>query len=85
MDPLNIPSRVSYQLDWVNADKPFALTDVQHQFTGHFFPTQAHMAWTAERADGFRFVSDAAETSTAVFAETGTVRNGLYFRSASED
>ena len=75
-----MPARVSYTLEWVDPGRRFSLTDIQHQFTGEFVPTQAHMEWSAQRADGFRFVSDPAATSTAVFAETGTVRNGEFFR-----
>jgi hypothetical protein len=85
MTPLYIPATVSYSVEWINPGKRFSLTNTDHHFTGEFVTTQARMAWSAHRDDGFRFVSDPAGTSTSVFAETGEVRNGVFFNTSAGD
>ena len=76
---------MSFDIDWVEAGERFTVTNTEHQFTAEFEPSQARMSWSAHRADGFRFVSDPASTSTTVFAEAGHVRNGVFFNSSDGD
>jgi hypothetical protein len=52
--------------------------DSDRRFRGRFLENNATLAWSASRA-GFKFVSDAASSSTSVFAELARESNGLFF------
>ncbi len=52
--------------------------DQQNEFDLHAIEDSATIRWSARRKD-FKFVSDPANTSTTVFAEIGSERNGEFF------
>jgi hypothetical protein len=43
------------------------------------------MEWSAHRADGFKYVSNAAKKSTSTFSEIGHDRNGVFFAEDSNE
>ena len=63
---------------WSGVTKRVHLRDEQNHFVGNFIEDTASMAWSAEE-EGFKFVSDPADTSTSIFAEIGSERNGVFF------
>jgi hypothetical protein len=74
-----VPASVTYELRLrgpIAAD--MMVTDAANGFRGRFLANAATLSWSASRA-GFKFVSDAADTSKSVFAELGRESNGLFF------
>ncbi len=74
----SVPATVSFVVRWHDEIKRYFLRDVTNRFLGHFVQTDASIRWSA-REEGFRFVSDPADTSTASFAVLGFERNGKFF------
>ena len=79
LSPASVPASLSLDIDWSGP-----VTDRTHMndptigFAGEFVLSQATMTWSAENADGFRFVSNPAGTRS-VFAQLGHMRNGVFF------
>jgi hypothetical protein len=86
MNPVNIPATVSFKLDWLGPiTNRVTLINTEHRFRGTFLTNHARMEWSAHRADGFKFVSDSASTSTSVFSEIGRDRNGVFFSQSPDE
>ena len=74
-----VPAEVSYELRWAGPiSRDIMVQDSDRLFRGRFLENKATLTWSASRA-GFKFVSDAANTSTSVFAELARESNGLFF------
>jgi hypothetical protein len=54
-----------------------SVLDTDNGFRGLFKENQATLSWSASQT-GFSFVSDAANTSTTVFAQLGREANGIF-------
>jgi hypothetical protein len=76
---LAVPAGVSYELRWSGPiTREASVRDPDHGFRGLFKENTATLSWSAALA-GFKFVSDAASTSTSVFAQLGRESNGIFF------
>jgi hypothetical protein len=74
-----IPAAVSYELRWSGPiSREVSVRDPDQGFRGLFKENNVSLAWSASRA-GFKFVSDAANTSKSVFAQLGRESNGIFF------
>jgi len=73
-----ILASVSFELRWSGVSKRVHTRDATNHFVGDYIEDTATIHWEAEE-DGFHFVSDPAHTSTTVFAEIGSERNGAFF------
>jgi hypothetical protein len=79
LNPPFVQATVSFDFRWSGP-----VTDRSHVsdptvgFAGEFVLSQATMTWSAATADGFRFVSHPAGTTSA-FAQLGHMRNGVFF------
>ncbi len=74
-----VPAAITYELEWSGPiTRDVSVRDADHGFRGRFLENQASLSWSASQA-GFRFVSDAANTSTSVFAQLGREHNGVFF------
>jgi hypothetical protein len=74
-----VPAAVTYEVIWgVPSKRVVSVADKAHGFRGSFVENTASLAWSASQP-GFKFVSDAANASTSVFAQLGRERNGLFF------
>lgn len=73
-----IPASVSFELRWSGVTKRVHLRDETNHFVGDYIEDMATLRWSAKE-EGFHFVSDPANTSTTVFAEIGSERNGVFF------
>jgi hypothetical protein len=74
-----VPAAVTYEAIWSGPiSRDISVQDSDHGFRGQFRENTASLAWSASQ-DGFKFVSDAAQTSTSVFAQLGRERNGIFF------
>jgi len=74
----SIHADVSFHIRWSGVKKRVKTSDETNQFVGNYIEDTATMAWSAQE-EGFKFVSDPADTSTTVFAEIGRERNGVFF------
>ena len=74
----SIPADASFNIHWSGVTKRVHLHDQQNHFDAHVIEDTATLAWSAEE-EGFKFVSDPEDTSTTVFAEIGSERNGVFF------
>ncbi len=76
----SVPATASFNVQWSGVIKRVKVRNVAMGFAGEFVVTGASMEYTASvPAHDFVFVSDAAATSKAVFAEIGHERNGVFF------
>lgn len=73
-----VPASVSFELRWSGVIKRVHTRDETNHFVGDYIEDTATIHWTAEE-EGFHFVSAPAHTSTTVFAEIGSERNGVFF------
>ena len=79
LSPVSVEAICSFDIRWSGP-----VTDRSHVsdptvgFAGEFVLSQATMTWSAATADGFRFVSHPAGTTSA-FAQLGHMRNGVFF------
>ena len=74
-----VPASVSYELRWSGpVSRDITVRDADHSFRGEFKENTATLSWSAARA-GFKFVSDTASTSKAVFAQLARESNGVFF------
>ncbi len=74
----SIHADASFHINWSGVTKRVHLHDEQNKFDAHVIEDTASMAWSAEE-EGFKFVSDPEDTSTSIFAEIGSERNGVFF------
>jgi hypothetical protein len=74
-----VPANITFELRWSGPIKrDITFQDSTRTFRGRFLENQATLSWSASRS-GFSFASDAANTSTSVFAELARESNGLFF------
>jgi hypothetical protein len=74
-----VPAEVTYELRWRGSVKREAsVRDETNGFRGLFMENNATIAWSASQT-GFKFVSDAASTTTTLFAQLGRESNGIFF------
>jgi hypothetical protein len=74
----SVHADASFNLQWSGVKKRVQTSDATNQFAGSYIEDTATLAWSAEE-EGFKFVSDPADTSTTLFAEIGHERNGVFF------
>lgn len=74
----SIHADVSFHMRWSGVLQRIHLHDEQNTFDAHVIEDTATIEWSAHES-GFKFVSDPANTSTTVFAEIGSERNGVFF------
>jgi hypothetical protein len=73
-----VPAAITYDLRWSGPVKREAsVLDQENGFRGLFKENQATLSWSVSET-GFIFVSDAANTSTTVFAQLGREANGIF-------
>lgn len=68
---------VTFDAVWSRPTKTFTVNDAANDFSGTFKEGTGQIAWSSTQ-NGFRFVSDPANTSTTVYAAVGTERNGSF-------
>jgi hypothetical protein len=74
-----VPAGVTFELRWSGPiSREVSVRDAAHGFRGLFRENTATLTWSASRS-GFKFVSDAANTSKSVFAQLGRESNGIFF------
>jgi hypothetical protein len=74
-----VPVNVTFELRWSGpVTREASVRDSTYGFRGLFKENSATLTFSATRA-GFKFVSDAANTSTSVFAQLGQESNGIFF------
>jgi hypothetical protein len=74
-----VPAGVTFELRWRGPiSRELSLQDTDHGFRGTFRENKATLTFSASR-DGFKFVSDAANTSKSVFAQLAREANGIFF------
>ena len=76
--PAPVPAVVTYEVHWAGVDERVNIESPTYGFAGEFVRNSAQMEWSAIRGD-YSFVSDPASTSSSIFAELGTERNGSFF------
>jgi len=74
----SVPAVASFHMRWHGINKRVHLHDTKNHFEARFIEDNATIRWRAHEK-GFTFVSAPAGTSTTVFAEIGTERNGVFF------
>ena len=76
-----VPATASFDTEWYATGPVTHLRDADKGFVGEFKESRATIAWSAEEATAhFRFVSDAAGTTTNPEpAVIGHERNGKFF------
>ncbi len=78
-DGPSVPATVSFDVVWTgDVTRRVNVNDAANGFAGEFAETPATITWSASE-NGFTFTSNAASTSTSVFAEVGHERNGIFF------
>ncbi|HEV2235347.1 MAG TPA: hypothetical protein VGR57_01690, partial [Ktedonobacterales bacterium] len=83
LDGPSVPASVSFTFQWSGVLQRVEESSTTEMYRGHFIHDRATVAWTAQE-QGFRFVSDPAETSTTTFAEIGRERSGVFFAQPGE-
>ena len=73
-----VRATLSFDIGWSNNLGAAKIHNASQGFRGSFRQTTAAISWSAEQ-EGFRFESDAANTSISVFAVIGGERNGIFF------
>jgi hypothetical protein len=75
----SVPATVSFDVTWSGpVTQRLNVTDAAHTFAGEYAVNQAKASFSASES-GFTFTSNAASTSTSLFAQTGHERNGIFF------
>ena len=80
----SVPADVSFRIRWSGVTARVKLRDNTNQFVGDFIEDTATVGWSAKQ-EGFKFVSDPANTSKTIFAEIGHERNGEFFQDNDDD
>ncbi len=74
----SVPATVSFTMQWTDVTGVTELRDEKESFVARVIERNATMQWEANQ-DGFKFVSDPAPTSKAVYAGLAAERNGVFF------
>jgi hypothetical protein len=74
----SVPAVASFNVDWTASHDRHHFRYPPEQWEGNFVFNTARCAWRAQTKTAM-FVSDAASTSTSLFAEVGHERNGVFF------
>lgn len=74
----SVPAVVSFVMQWGEVTGVNELRDASEQFAARVIERKVTMQWEANQ-DGFKFVSDPANTSQTVYAGLATERNGTFF------
>lgn len=74
----SVPAVVSFVMQWGDVTGVNELRDANEQFAARVIERKVTMQWEADQ-DGFKFVSDPANTSQTVYAGLATERNGKFF------
>lgn len=74
----SVHADTSFHVRWHGVKSRVHLHDDANHFDARVIEDSATIEWSASEED-FRFVSDPAKTSTTVFAEIGSERNGVFF------
>jgi hypothetical protein len=74
----SVPAVVSFVMQWGEVTGVTELRDANEQFAARVIERKVTMQWEANQ-DGFKFVSDPANTSQTVYAGLATERNGVFF------
>ena len=69
----------SLSIEWRGPGNRVRTRDSANGFSFESIENTATMEWAAHNDDGFRFVSDPAETSVSLFAQVGHEHNGVFF------
>jgi hypothetical protein len=75
----HVPATVTFDVRWDTPLEQVRIRDPQVGFRAEHVENQATIEWSAEQ-EGFRFVSDPAETSSSTDSKVGRERNGVFFR-----
>jgi hypothetical protein len=73
------PATLSYEIRWSGFKERVNINNPAQGFRGTFVRNQAQMEWSAKEGD-FTFESAPARSSSSLFAEVGSMRNGSFFR-----
>jgi len=76
--PKPVPATVSFEVRWFGVDDRVNIRNPGDGHAGEYVRGHAQMEWSAT-AGRFRYVSAPLASSSSVFAQLGTERNGLYF------
>ena len=68
----------SFRIEWSASSDKHQFRHVPGSWESNVVFNTAKVAWTAA-SESARFVSDAASTSTSLFAQVGHERNGVFF------
>lgn len=74
----SVPANVSFHIRWSGVKKRVHLRDEQNEYDAQVIEDSATIRWSARRKD-FKFVSAPASTSTTVYSEIRSERNGEFF------
>lgn len=74
----SVPAVISFVMQWGEVTGVNDLRDANDQFAARVIERKATMQWEADQ-DGFKFVSNPANTSQTVYAGLATERNGVFF------
>jgi len=77
LDPTEVDATCSFDIHWTPPVTDRSGVTGPDGSVGEVVQCQATMTWSASNAQGFRFTSDPAGT-TSVFAQLGKVRNGVF-------
>lgn len=80
--PPPAPGNVSFTVVWNGVTERLNIKNadpIYGGFAGEFVRNSAQMEWTATVGD-YQFVSDPLATSSSIFAELGSERNGIFFQ-----
>jgi hypothetical protein len=76
-DPVSVGAAVSFDIRWMGpATDPSVITSPPGS-SGQVFMSPVTMKWSAKNAQGFRFKSNPAGT-TSFFGQLGHVRSGVF-------
>jgi len=75
----SLEAQVSFDVRWTGTGKHVKVRDHTNDFGGRYIEGTATVEWSGLTENGQFFQSDPADTSTAVFAEVGKERNGIFF------
>jgi len=74
----SVPAMISFTIKWGDVLNVVDVRDATNTFAGIHIERKATIEWEADQ-EGFRFVSDPANTSRNVYSVTADERNGVFF------
>ena len=75
--PASVRATVSFDIRWLGPATGRSAVTSPPGSSGRLLMSPATMRWSAQNAQGFRFKSNPAGT-TSVFGQLGRVRNGIF-------